>query len=65
MKDVCEREIVEKMVNDLMEERREEFAKSAKNMAALAKKCVSEDGSSYSNFDCLIEFIKSIAVGNR
>ena len=38
MKDVCEREIVEKMVNDLMEERREEFAKFAKNMAALAKK---------------------------
>ena len=65
MKDVCEREIVEKMVNDLMEDRREEFAKSAENMAALAKKSVSEDGSSYSNFDCLIEFIKSITVGNR
>ena len=44
MKDVCEREIVEKMVNDLMENRRDEFVKSAENMALFAKKSVREGG---------------------
>ncbi|TXG49880.1 hypothetical protein EZV62_025755 [Acer yangbiense] len=33
MKDVCDRKVVEKMVNDLMVDRREEFVKSTNRMA--------------------------------
>ena len=42
MKDTCDRGIVEKMVNDLMVERREEFVRSVDEMAKLAKESVSE-----------------------
>jgi hypothetical protein len=55
MKDVCERVIVEKMVNDLMVEKREEFLKSSVEMSKLARESVSEGGSSYSNLDRLID----------
>ncbi|KAK7828075.1 7-deoxyloganetic acid glucosyltransferase, partial [Quercus suber] len=44
MKDVCDRVMVEKMVNHLMEERREIFMKSAAEMARLAKESISEGG---------------------
>ncbi|KAK4263075.1 hypothetical protein QN277_028549 [Acacia crassicarpa] len=59
-KDTCDRKIVEKMVNDLMVERREEFEKSAQAIAALAKKSVSEGGTSYSNFYRFVRYLKSI-----
>lgn len=62
MKDVCDRKIVEKMVNDLMVERREEFVRSTASMAELAKKSVSEGGSSYCNLNRLIEDIMSMSV---
>ncbi|XP_057989665.1 7-deoxyloganetic acid glucosyl transferase isoform X2 [Hevea brasiliensis] len=42
MKDVCDRKVVEKMVNDLMVDRREEFVKSTARMAELARKSVTE-----------------------
>uniref|UniRef100_A0A5B7A2C4 Glycosyltransferase n=1 Tax=Davidia involucrata TaxID=16924 RepID=A0A5B7A2C4_DAVIN len=58
MKDTCDRVTVEKMVNDLMELRRDEFVRSANQMAKLASRSVSEGGSSYCNLDCLIEDIK-------
>ncbi|KAG8380770.1 hypothetical protein BUALT_Bualt06G0050600 [Buddleja alternifolia] len=59
MKDTCDRVIVEKMVKDIMEVRREEFLERAKQLAELAKKAISEGGTSYQNLNRLIEFIKS------
>ncbi|KAM4104355.1 hypothetical protein ACJW30_06G151400 [Castanea mollissima] len=44
MKDVCDKVIIEKMVNDLMVERREEFMRSTNEMARLAKESLSEGG---------------------
>ncbi|XVF83814.1 hypothetical protein PTKIN_Ptkin16aG0523300 [Pterospermum kingtungense] len=58
MKDVCDRMVVEKMVNDVMVDRKEEFVKSAAEMAKLANESVSVGGSSYCNFDRLIEDIR-------
>ncbi|XP_057761980.1 7-deoxyloganetic acid glucosyltransferase-like [Arachis stenosperma] len=61
MKDVCDRNVVENMVNDVMLNRKEEFLQSAEKWAVLARKSVSESGSSYDNLDRLIEFIESIS----
>ncbi|XVF83832.1 hypothetical protein PTKIN_Ptkin16aG0525000 [Pterospermum kingtungense] len=58
MKDVCDRKVVEKMVNDLVVDRREEFVKSAAKYAKLAQKSVNIGGSSYCNLDNLIEEIR-------
>ncbi|RVW41312.1 7-deoxyloganetic acid glucosyltransferase [Vitis vinifera] len=58
MKDTCDRLIVEKMVRDLMEERKDELLKTADKMATRARKCVSEGGSSYCNLSSLIEEIR-------
>ncbi|KAK8715828.1 hypothetical protein V6N13_043154 [Hibiscus sabdariffa] len=60
MKDLCDRHIVEKMVNDLMVERRDEFLKSTTKMAKLARECVNVGGSSYCNLDRLVEDIRSM-----
>ncbi|KAL2248860.1 7-deoxyloganetic acid glucosyltransferase-like [Sesamum indicum] len=59
MKDTCDRIIVEKMVKEVMEVRREEFLERADSMATLARKAISEGGSSYLNLNGLIEFLKS------
>jgi hypothetical protein len=59
MKDVCDRKVVENMVNDVMVNRKEEFLKSAMEIAKLACKSVSCAGSSYNNFKDLIEYIRS------
>ena len=59
MKDVCDRKVVENMVNDVMVNRNEEFVKSATEMAKLASKSVSPGGSSYNNFQDLIQYIRS------
>ncbi|OMO76299.1 UDP-glucuronosyl/UDP-glucosyltransferase [Corchorus olitorius] len=58
MKDMCDRRVVEKMVNDLMVNKREEFVKSAAKFAKLAKESVVIGGSSYHNLAHLIEDIK-------
>lgn len=58
MKDVCDRKVVEKMVNHLMVEGRNEFEKSTETMAALAKASVCEGGSSFSDFDRFVENLK-------
>ncbi|PPS19493.1 hypothetical protein GOBAR_AA01088 [Gossypium barbadense] len=62
MKDVCDRKIVEKMVNDVMVDRKEEFAKSAYEMAKVTNQCVNVGGSSYSNLDCLVEDIRIMSL---
>ncbi|KAL1150558.1 hypothetical protein V6Z11_A10G269600 [Gossypium hirsutum] len=58
MKDVCDRRVMEQMVNDLMVAKREEILKSATEFAKLAKGSVNAGGSSNCNFDCLIEDIR-------
>ncbi|KAF2296188.1 hypothetical protein GH714_036647 [Hevea brasiliensis] len=64
MKDVCDRRVVEKMVNDLMVDRREEYVKStAARMQELARKSVSEDGSSSCCLNRLIEDISDSGCG--
>ncbi|KAL6328298.1 hypothetical protein AAG906_034441 [Vitis piasezkii] len=62
MKDTCDRVTVEKMVRDLMEEKRAEFMKAADTMATSAKKSVSEGGSSYCNLGSLIEEIRLLSA---
>jgi hypothetical protein len=59
MKDVCDRKVLEKMVNDVMVNRKEEFLRLAMEMAELAYKSVSPGGSSYNYFHNLIQFISS------
>jgi hypothetical protein len=58
MKDVCNRAIVEKMVKELMELRRDEFLQRADQMAKLAKASVSKGGSSYHDLNNLIEDVR-------
>ncbi|KAF2294880.1 hypothetical protein GH714_025880 [Hevea brasiliensis] len=62
MKDVCDRGVVEKMVNDLMVDRRDEFVRSTARMAELARKSVSEGGASSCNLNRLIEDIRQISL---
>lgn len=59
MKDTCDRVIIEKMVRELMDVRKDEFLKNAEHMANLARKAVSEGGSSYESLDALVEFMRS------
>ncbi|KAH7840146.1 hypothetical protein Vadar_013214 [Vaccinium darrowii] len=58
MKDTCDRVIIEKTVRDLMDGKGEEFQESSDQMAKLAKKAITEGGSSYCNLDCLIRDIR-------
>ncbi|KAK2973764.1 hypothetical protein RJ640_002268 [Escallonia rubra] len=60
MKDCCDRQTVEKIVRDLMEVRKDEFASSAEKMAKLAREAVSEGGSSYHNLVRLIKDIEAM-----
>ncbi|XP_022855173.1 7-deoxyloganetic acid glucosyltransferase-like [Olea europaea var. sylvestris] len=62
IKDTCDREIIEKAVRELMEERKDEFLERSENMAKLARKAVSEGGSSYSNLNALIDYIKTMII---
>ncbi|XP_034704398.1 7-deoxyloganetic acid glucosyltransferase-like [Vitis riparia] len=62
MKDSCDRVTVEKMVRDLMVEKRDEFMKAADTLATLAKKCVGEGGSSSCNLNSLIEDIRLLST---
>ncbi|XP_057977516.1 7-deoxyloganetic acid glucosyl transferase-like [Malania oleifera] len=58
MKDTCDRVVIEKMVREVMEVRREEFDREAAEIAELAGKSVREGGSSYADLDRLIEDIR-------
>ncbi|KAL6576635.1 hypothetical protein OROMI_010911 [Orobanche minor] len=62
MKDTCDRVIVEKMVKELMELRKDEFLQRAEEMAKLAKSAVSSGGSSSADMDRLIEDIKMMKI---
>ncbi|KAL3838467.1 hypothetical protein ACJIZ3_023058 [Penstemon smallii] len=62
IKDTCDRILIEKMVREIMEVRRDEFLERARFMATLAKKTISDGGDSYSNLDGLIEFLKSTII---
>ncbi|KAK2996594.1 hypothetical protein RJ639_025511 [Escallonia herrerae] len=63
MKDTCDRTIIEKIVRDVMEVRRDEFMQSANLMAKLARESVGEGGTSYHSLDRLIDDIKSMRFG--
>ncbi|KAL6980623.1 7-deoxyloganetic acid glucosyltransferase [Sarracenia purpurea var. burkii] len=58
MKDSCDRAVVEKMIKELMDVRRDEFLQSADRMAEMAAKSVRDGGSSFSNLNRLIEDIR-------
>ncbi|CAK9164454.1 unnamed protein product [Ilex paraguariensis] len=62
MKDTCDRVIVEKMIKELMEERKDEFMGRANQMSKLARKSVSEGGSSFCNLDRLMEDIRVMSL---
>ncbi|KAI3969123.1 hypothetical protein MKW92_017375 [Papaver armeniacum] len=58
MKDNCNRLTVEKLIREMMGAKREELMKSAVKVAEMARKSVSHDGSSYRNYEALLEFIR-------
>ncbi|KAL7229021.1 hypothetical protein ACSBR2_007672 [Camellia fascicularis] len=60
--DTCDRDIVEKMVKDLMEVRKSELVQSANQIVELARKAIGEGGSSYCNLDRLIQDVKLMSV---
>ncbi|CAI9772960.1 unnamed protein product [Fraxinus pennsylvanica] len=62
MKDTCDRVIVERMVRELMESKKEEFLQRADHIANVAKASVSKGGCSYQNLDKLIEDIKLMTL---
>ncbi|KAF9598110.1 hypothetical protein IFM89_025302 [Coptis chinensis] len=62
MKDTCERSMIEKLVIDLMDRKKDELSKSMDKISQLARKSISEGGSSYRNLDALIEVIKSMSL---
>ncbi|KAL4324164.1 hypothetical protein GQ457_11G007260 [Hibiscus cannabinus] len=62
MKDKCERLVVEKMVRDVMEAKRDEIMKVMGVVAKQARESVKEGGSSYRNLEALIQDIWSITT---
>lgn len=65
MKDTCDRTIVEKMINELMDGKKDELGKTMSKISHLAKRSITEGGSSYSNLNYLIEEIKAMSKRNR
>ena len=65
MKDTCDRDILEKMVRDLMGARRDEFLQRAEEMAKLSKNAICDGGSSFSNFDRLVEDIRLTCIPSK
>ncbi|KAM0941392.1 putative 7-deoxyloganetic acid glucosyltransferase [Dioscorea sansibarensis] len=63
MKDTCDRNIVERMVREVMEgESALELRSSVARMADLARKSIEENGTSRVNFESLVSYIKSTAL---
>ncbi|KAL2548759.1 UDP-glycosyltransferase 85A2 [Forsythia ovata] len=58
MKDTCDRVIVEGMIRELMESKKDEFLQRADHIANVANASVNKGGCSYKNLDRLIEDIK-------
>lgn len=59
MKDLCGRSIVEAMVRKVMDG--EELRKSATEMSHEVRRAAEEGGSSYTNFQKLVDHIKSLS----
>ncbi|KAH6762730.1 hypothetical protein C2S52_020163 [Perilla frutescens var. hirtella] len=62
MKDSCDRVVVEKMVRELMELRKDEFLQRAEEMSKIAKSSVSKGGTSSADLDRLIHDIKMLTL---
>lgn len=62
MKDSCDRVVVEEMVREVMELRKDEFLKRAQEMAKLAHSSVTQGGSSFLDLDRLIQDIKMMNI---
>ncbi|XP_026398134.1 7-deoxyloganetic acid glucosyltransferase-like [Papaver somniferum] len=58
MKDKCNRVTVEKLIREMMVDKRDELMKSTVKVAEMARKSVSRDGSSYRNYEALLEFLR-------
>lgn len=65
MKDLCDRRVVTKMINDLMVERRDEFNESTAKMSKLANQSVAIGGSSHNNFQLLVDEIRSMGLKKK
>lgn len=61
LEDTCDGSIIEKLVRDLMENKREEIMGSTDRVATMARDAVNEGGSSYRNLDGLIKDIRLMA----
>lgn len=61
MKDTCDRATIEKLVRDLMDNRRDKIMESRVQIAKMARDAVKEGGSSYRNLEKLIEDIRLMA----
>lgn len=59
MKDTCDRVIIEKMVRDLMVEKKDELLQRAEEMADMARRSLVDGGSSFCNFQRLVNDIKT------
>ncbi|XP_047956215.1 7-deoxyloganetic acid glucosyl transferase-like [Salvia hispanica] len=62
IKDTCDRKIIEEAIRDVMEVRKDEFMERSGNLAKLVKRTISKGGSSYNNWDDLIQYIKSLVI---
>ncbi|OMO80035.1 UDP-glucuronosyl/UDP-glucosyltransferase [Corchorus capsularis] len=60
MKDKCDRSVIEKMVRDLLGDKREEIMESVNKFRDQARQSVMVDGSSYRNLENLIDHIISL-----
>ncbi|KAG6436564.1 hypothetical protein SASPL_101465 [Salvia splendens] len=65
MKDSCDRVVVEKMVREVMEVRKDEFLERAKEMSEAAEASVGEGGSSAADLDRLIDDIKNMKLSTE
>lgn len=63
MKDTCDRTIVEKMIRELMVDKKDEFLRRAGQMATLARESIQEIGSSFCNLNRLIDDIRRMRIG--
>ncbi|XP_047956299.1 7-deoxyloganetic acid glucosyltransferase-like [Salvia hispanica] len=59
VKDTCDRLLIERMVREVMEVKRDELLEKARGMANMANKAICEGGSSHLNLNRLIQFLKS------
>ncbi|XP_019192211.1 PREDICTED: 7-deoxyloganetic acid glucosyltransferase-like [Ipomoea nil] len=62
MKDLCSQDVVERMVREVMDDRKDEFLERSKKMANLAKQSVMEGGDSYQDMERLINDIRRMRI---